>query len=129
MKHYPKSCVEWPGARDKNGYGRLGKVRAHRLFYEMFVGAIPRDCEVMHSCDNPACVNPAHLSVGSHAANMADMRQKGRDRANFKCVLTANDVREIRASKELLRVLAARFGCSVQAISDARRGARWRSVI
>lgn len=75
-------CWNWEGLKDKNGYGRLGigkKVfRCHRLSYEVFCGPIPPDMFVMHSCDNPSCINPDHLSVGSPDDNVQDMLRKGR---------------------------------------------------
>lgn len=128
MKSYPEQCVEWPGARDRYGYGRLGRMKAHQMMFELFVGPIPNGLSVLHSCDNPACINPAHLRVGTHAENMAEMRLKGRARMNFRTILTPEAVRAIRASKSILRVLAAKYGVSVQAISDARRGTRWGHV-
>lgn len=85
----PDECWEWPGQRTIKGYGTVRRVRkdgsgkslnfyVHRLSYEHFHGPIPEGLEVMHSCDNPPCANPNHLSVGTHAENLADMRRKGR---------------------------------------------------
>ena len=73
-------CWEWQGARDRKGYGKWGvPVRlAHRAMYEWAHGPIPEGSVVMHSCDNPACVRPSHLMVGSVADNQADMASKGR---------------------------------------------------
>jgi hypothetical protein len=78
-------CWLWTGARNDNGYGHLyaeGRmVYAHRLSWELHNGAeVSPDLEVMHACDNPPCVNPGHLSVGTQADNMADMIRKGRGR-------------------------------------------------
>ncbi len=83
----PTDCWTWTATRDSDGYGHFycfGKItKAHRASYLMFRGAIPSGNVVMHSCDNPSCVNPAHLSVGSQLENVRDCSTKGR-RANLK---------------------------------------------
>ena len=75
-------CWIWTGAKDRDGYGRFwigGKTkRAHRVSYEAFKGPIPGDLELLHSCDNPSCVNPEHLSAGTSKDNSQDMMRKGR---------------------------------------------------
>ena len=74
-------CTPWTASTTK-GYGQfkyhLKWCYAHRLAYEEAYGKIPKGMLVMHSCDNPKCVNPAHLSVGTHADNQRDMSEKGR---------------------------------------------------
>jgi hypothetical protein len=85
-------CWDWRGSRDKDGYGfktinGWGNRRTHRLAWAWANGmwrrnggdiSIPADAQILHSCDNPACVNPAHLSIGSCADNMRDKSRKGR---------------------------------------------------
>lgn len=76
-------CWNWFGATTSTGYGCLrnrGKLYyAHRFSYELHNNVkLPRDVEVIHSCDNPVCTNPLHLTVGRHLENMHDAIRKGR---------------------------------------------------
>lgn len=75
-------CMEWTGSRFRTGYGRFrlkGRTQsAHRVAYELSVGPIPDGMLICHRCDNPPCVNPDHLFVGTKSDNAADMIRKGR---------------------------------------------------
>lgn len=78
-------CWEWQAFRCGNGYGRFsgygcGKILASRFVYELCVGPIPFGLKVLHRCDNPSCVNPAHLFLGTMKDNSEDMVRKGRHR-------------------------------------------------
>lgn len=77
-------CWLWEGACDRDGYGRMNVRRrgyiASRASFEAFTGASPQGLSVMHSCDNPGCVNPDHLSVGTTAQNIGDAARRGRMR-------------------------------------------------
>lgn len=76
-------CWRWTGTHKATGYGRLSwggrrAAPAHRVAWELTHGVIPDGVHVLHRCDNPTCVNPAHLFLGTHADNMSDRREKGR---------------------------------------------------
>ncbi len=76
------ACWIWTGLKNEDGYGRTSWERkhwkCHRVAYLITFGEIPKGMQVLHHCDNPACVNPSHLWLGTHTDNMRDMVSKGR---------------------------------------------------
>jgi HNH endonuclease len=99
------NCLIWTRAPNSSKYGRFNQNRKnyspHRASYETFNGEIPNGYLVLHKCDNPRCINPKHLFLGTHKENTHDMMKKDR-MANFKgennskAILTENQVLEIR---------------------------------
>lgn len=83
----PSGCWEWTASRNLQGYGVIGLfvggrpigIPAPRLQWMHAHGQIPDGLVVMHTCDNPPCVNPDHLALGTQASNLTDMRAKGRE--------------------------------------------------
>ena len=81
----PDDCWNWTAMTHPDGHGRIGEgghygrmLYAHRVSYELHIGPIPPGLVVMHKCDNPRCVNPAHLQLGTDADNHRDCWNKGR---------------------------------------------------
>lgn len=146
LKHIPDmpsgdECWEWRGVKNNKGYGFIGapaRVYAHRLSYEQFVGPIPEGLFVCHHCDNPGCVRPSHLFVGTQKDNMADCSRKGRTTGgslpgerNPFAKLTEGRVHAARqrlASGEMVTSIARDFGVSIGTISHIKNGRSWTHV-
>jgi hypothetical protein len=75
-------CWIWIAGKYAQGYGQYRGKKAHRVAYEFSVGPIPKGKMVLHKCDNPACVNPNHLFIGTAQDNMDDKMSKGRGGKN-----------------------------------------------
>lgn len=132
-------CLVWIGDRDQRGYGviRLNgrRQKAHRVSYSLHVGPIPAGMVVRHACDNPSCVDPMHLLLGTQLQNVEDMLQRGRatrlkGEHNPGAQLTAQQVAQIRARHQPRHpthsghALALEFGVSESTISLVVRGRR-----
>ena len=139
--HMKSRCWEWLGYKTKCGYGRMkvfGNLElCHRVSWRLHNNSIPKDSLVLHKCDNPACVNPRHLFLGSNSDNARDRENKGRSARNAPvgedskwAKLSANDVLAIR--KIYPRVtqdeLAQRFGVGRQTISHIICRTTWRHL-
>lgn len=102
-KNGPGGCWIWTASRKPMGYGHMRlrnkDYNAHRVSYEIANGPIPAGMSVMHTCDVTCCVNPAHLKLGTHQANMTDCKEKRRhshgERSN-RNKLTEEQVRQIK---------------------------------
>ena len=132
-----RGCWQWQGTANGGGYGLMcyqGKSQsAHRVSFMVFNGPIPEGLHVMHICDNPGCVNPDHLLVGTAKENRADCKNKGRLNAkrgseNGFAKLTEEEVLEIRTSDIGPRELAKKFGLHEGSVCNIRRGLTWKHV-
>lgn len=135
VKKLPNGCWNWLGNKDRQGYGYCyfvpGQTKAPRASYRIFKGRIPKDKLIMHSCDNPSCVNPEHLSVGTHAENQAQKAERGRSlrgELNNSAKLTREEVLEIFRDDRAYRVIAADYGVSHSVVGNIKRGQTWDHV-
>ena len=128
----PDACWPWLGARNSSGYGSIvvrleGKgsvtMTASRAMMILLGHDVTGKC-VCHHCDNPPCVNPAHLFVGTQQENILDMRRKGRWRSVRLRKLTDGNVREIRESDAPVGELAKKYGVSTTTIYNVVAGRR-----
>lgn len=138
----PDGCWVWTASRLRaGGYGQFNlngiPTRAHRLSWEMHNGPIPAGLQVCHTCDNPPCVNPAHLFLGTIKENAHDRDRKGRTHPgwvpgsrNGGAKLTEAQVAEIRerASGATHKALALEFGVSRTLIGLIVNRKQWRHV-
>jgi hypothetical protein len=143
-KRDPGVCWEWTGNKSPYGYGRLQYKRnghpkvvlAHRFSYALHYGQFPDELHVLHTCDNPGCVNPSHLFLGTNLDNIHDRMQKGRSHrkgvgrgeAHPRAKLTWAAVRYIRAHHgvdETTAQLAQRFNVCTSNILLVAKGTAW----
>ena len=129
-------CWEWLASKMWKGYGQFsidGKnKRAHRVSWELVTGPIPYGAMICHSCDNPGCVNPAHLCAETQSYNMLDASEKGRllpqsGEHNSMCKITDAEVKKIKdriANGVVQHKIAAEFNISQQHVSDINTGRR-----
>ncbi|MHB0992643.1 MAG: HNH endonuclease signature motif containing protein [Burkholderiales bacterium] len=139
-----ENCWEWVGNKNNKGYGqlskggRLGNALAHRVSYEIHNGKIPGGLFVLHKCDNPGCVRPDHLFLGTNSDNMQDMLKKGRFKSKSlkgeKCKFSKLNESQVMEIKNRLlhgdkaRLIARAYGVSDCCISGIKCGKTWKHI-
>jgi HNH endonuclease len=125
------------GAKDQDGYGAFDKGRAHRFSWTLHRGPVPDGLCVLHNCpggDNPTCVNPEHLWLGSNRDNIEDRERKGRGAKGSRIaqsVLTEEVVLRARALRNYgfgASEIAEKLVCSKTALEKALAGLTWRHI-
>lgn len=136
-------CWIWTGAHDRYGYGlfaiKTGKRdvgTAHRFAWQVVKGEIPAGLHVLHKCDNPGCVNPEHLSLGTHQTNMDEMTARGRRNLFTRSKLKVEDVVAIRSEYRIgpgrtnsnVHELAAKYGVKAHTITNIAAGRTFERI-
>ena len=143
------TCWIWEGCKQgNNGYGAYQhekkRVLAHRFSYLIHKGEIPKGMSVCHACDEPSCVNPDHLFIGTHADNMRDMERKGRSNSSARieaarmvdkrgelhpsAKLTEQAVifmRQLKRDGRTYKELSVMFGVNHRTVTSAVLGHTW----
>jgi hypothetical protein len=141
-KRLDDECWEWTAGKLKRGYGQFtaayhhGYSRlAHRFSYLISHGELSEELMVCHACDNPSCVNPKHLFLGTHADNMQDCVSKGRHyhaefqgESHWKARLTESDIIAIRSDSRTLSAIGRDYGCSKSHVGHIKNRRIWRHI-
>jgi hypothetical protein len=141
-KETETECWLWIAAKSRSGYGNFYNQGAHRYAYQFAYGDIPKGMVVMHSCDIKLCVNPKHLSIGTHKDNSQDMVRKGRCNSPVgerqgNSRLTEEQVRYIRANyipgvNQNIRgntyIFAEMYGLPIGTIRNVIQGDSWKHL-
>lgn len=129
-------CWNWKRSKDKNGYGYIKRKgirtqKAHRAAYEIFNGVINEGLLVCHKCDNPSCVNPDHLFLGTDIDNVNDRSSKGRGmrgEKHHRAKFSEEQVMQILKSDLSPVDLAAMFGAHRNDIYNILNGKTWKHI-
>jgi hypothetical protein len=130
-------CWLWTGADNGYGYGAFALrkyhvVAAHRLSWELYVGPIPDNMDVLHKCDTPPCCNPLHLFLGTHKDNMQDATHKGRlpyGEKNHLSKLTEDKVKSIRKDTRSQADIAKEYCLHPSTVSYIKSGKTWKQSL
>lgn len=136
-----KTCWLWTASKDQNGYGRIGTGRrghsdyAHRVSWKLVNGDVPVGMFVLHDCDTPSCVNPAHLRIGTQKDNMADCASRGRSARGEKQGSSKLNTDQVEAIRRVVKAggwtqkrIATFFGVSQAQVSHIANRRQWQHI-
>lgn len=126
------ACIIWPGAKNSGGYPITWANNTTVYVHRQIMGAQKGEC-VLHYCDNPGCINPEHLGIGTHKDNSMDMVAKGRQTKGVDshlATLSEKQVRDLRALKGFMssRKAGEIFGCSKTNVLDIWNNKTWKHL-
>lgn len=130
-------CHDWTGSKNSEGRGFLSlsgdMYLAPRIAYMLHFEVDPGNLNCLHACDNPSCVNPDHLFLGSQSENVRDCMRKSRRNSprgerQWSAKLKASDIHIIRADCRSVREIADRYGVTPCHISKIKRGCLWAHI-
>lgn len=126
------TCWLWTGSKNKQGYGYFkvnGKVeKAHRISYFIHNGKIPNKRNILHSCDNPFCVNPKHLFAGTQSENMIDCVKKKRHQNQILTEKQIPIIRKMYKEGKSQVEIGRKFGVARETIKNVITNIRWAYV-
>lgn len=125
---HESECWPWKGPVDKDGYGYIGKDRAHRLTWDRTHKTLSDGQVIRHTCDHPNCCNPDHLVSGTNYDNVMDRVDRGRSAKgtrNGRALLTNAKVLKIFQSKGSYSEISLQFGISKWTVRDIKTGKTW----
>lgn len=128
------SCIEYQGLRSKQGYGiTKGKKKAHRVAFQEATGIDPTGWLVCHHCDNPPCVNPEHLYLGTHKTNAADKVSRNRcsrlkGQINPAATMSDELAQKVIEEPGTYREIARKFGLHPNAVRNVKLGITWQHL-
>lgn len=126
-------CIEFQGFRDAAGYGMVGSKRAHRTAFQLATGIDPTGLLVCHHCDNPPCINPEHLYLGTHQDNANDKVARNRCKPmpgsqNPAATIDEEIAQKIIDTPGTYRDVAKQFNVGYGVVRNAKRGDTWKHL-
>lgn len=126
-----KKCWVWVGRIGTHGYGVFSiarkNFRAHRFSYSIIHGDL-NGLSVLHKCDNPACVNPDHLFLGTQNDNIKDMVAKGRNPTSKLTIEVVSEIKKDIRSGAKVKDVAKKYGISLGMSSLIKNGHSWKEI-